>query len=102
MTSDQFRNDPDLRTKAEKVLHDPVLSQMMEIVRRETPTRINGRELIKAEVQAHILLGASYGYEMALDSLQRLATVVPESPKPVGEVTHPGDPDYPQLKPDDF
>lgn len=91
MTSDQFRNDSELRTKAEKILHDPVLSQMLDIVRRETPTRINGREQIKAEVQAHILLGASYGYEMALDSLQRLATVVPEIQRPVGEVTHPSD-----------
>lgn len=91
MTSDQFRNDPDLRSAAQKLLHDPVLSQMLEIVRRETPTRVNGREQIKSEVQAHILLGASYGYENALDSLQRLATVIPESLKPVSEAVHPSD-----------
>lgn len=88
MTSDQFRNDSDLRTKAAKLLQNPVLTQMLEIVRLETPTRINGREQIKAEVQAHILLGASYGYEMALDSLQRLATTLPELPEQVHEAIH--------------
>lgn len=91
MTSDQFRNDPELRTKAAKLLQNPVLSQMLEIVRLETPTRVNAREQIKAEVQAHILLGASYGYEMALDSLQRLATTVPELPEQVSEAVHPVD-----------
>lgn len=88
MTSDQFRNDSDLRAEAQKLLHNPVLLQMLEIVRRETPTRVNGREQIKAEVQAHILLGAAYGYEMAWDSLQRLATPLPELPEQVHEAVH--------------
>lgn len=85
MTSDQFRADGELRTKAVKLLQDPVLQQMIEIVRRETPTKRNSREQIKAEVQAHVLLGAAYGYEMALDSLVALTVPMPETPEPLKE-----------------
>jgi len=85
MTSDQFRADAELRTKAAKLLQNPVMQQMIEIVRRETPTKRNTREQIKAEVQAHVLLGAAYGYEMALDALVELTVPVPDLPEPLKE-----------------
>lgn len=85
MTSDQFRADGELRAKAIKLLQNPVMQQMIEIVRRETPTKRNSREQIKAEVQAHVLLGAAYGYELAMDALVELTVAMPEPIEPLKE-----------------
>lgn len=79
MTSLEFRADTEQRIKASALLSsNPILRLMLDIAKRETPTRLNSRETVKSEVQAHVLLGATYGYEMAWDKLDELTKPLPE------------------------
>lgn len=85
MTSFQFRSDTELRNKATALLGNPVMQTMLDIIRRETPSRKTAKGTVVGQVQSNVLLGAVYGYDDAVDSLLELAAPIPEQPEPVQE-----------------
>lgn len=81
MTSFQFRSDAELRNKAVALLANPVMQMMLDILRRETPSRKTTKGTVVGQVQSNVLLGAVYGYDDAVDSLMELAVPMPEHPE---------------------
>lgn len=61
------------------------MQTMLDIIRRETPSRKTAKGTVVGQVQSNVLLGAVYGYDDAVDSLLELVQPIPESQEPVAE-----------------
>lgn len=85
MTSFQFRSDAELRNKAVAILANPIVQLMLDILRRETPSRKTPKGTVVGQVQSNVLLGAVYGYDDALDSFVEFSVPIPEAQEPPRE-----------------